>query len=67
MISYQPTHVGESARVEVYLDNKLVGHIEHLFNGLWQYWPKGPRAEGGEQFHTLRLCQRSLEGDANEI
>jgi hypothetical protein len=55
-------------RVQVFLDGKLVGTIYQVFDGYtmlrltkWQYWPKGPRAEGGEKFATLELCKASLE------
>jgi hypothetical protein len=51
-------------RVQVFLDGKLVGTIYQVFAGIypkWQYWPKGPRTEGGEKFATLELCKASLE------
>lgn len=48
-------------RVRVHLEGKYVGHIEQLSDGMWQYWPKGPKSEGGEKFPTLAACKQSLE------
>jgi hypothetical protein len=63
MITYEFCHGGQPRHITVFLDGKPVGHIEQLFDGMWQYWPKGPRAEGGDKFPTLALCKRSLEAE----
>lgn len=60
MITYKEIDYSE---VAVYLEGKRVGTIVPIHGGLWQYWPKGPRAEGGEKFLTLALCKKSLEAE----
>lgn len=61
MITYREQ---DSAEIKVWLDGKYVGTIFSLPDGSWQYWPKGPRSEGGEKFPTLAACKRSLGPEA---
>lgn len=58
MITYRQISKTE---IEVVLDRKKVGAI-YTVDGGFQYWPKGPRSEGGEVFPTLHACKQSLEG-----
>lgn len=52
--------------VTVFLNNKVVGLICEVKRNdgvvVWQYFPKSNPKNGGEQFATLELCKRSLEG-----
>jgi hypothetical protein len=60
MITYKPTEY--SGEIRVYLEGKFTGTIHQTTDNQFQYWPKGPRAKGGDKFPTLALCKRSLEG-----
>ena len=57
MITYTPI---ASRSIAVFLEGKRVGTIEHLANGVWQYWPKN-LLDAGEKFPTLAEVKASLE------
>lgn len=43
----------------VRLEGHVVGHITHLSDGRFQYFPKG-KSKGGEVFNSFTACVRSL-------
>lgn len=49
------------ARIAVYVDGRLAGHIKGTFDNRFAYTPKGQR-EAGQAFSTLEACKASLEG-----
>ena len=67
MIEYLYTEGKPDADVKVRLDGKIVGEIrrELIPFGfaqvhVWRYYPKGQKS-CGEDFPSLRACQKSLE------
>lgn len=49
-------------QVIVKLEGKIVGHINPVIGGGWQYFPKGFKT-GGEKMKTIQQIQNSLEND----
>ncbi len=46
-------------KIQVYLDNKIVGHIKRVEKG-WQYFVKNKKISDAKIFPTSTECQKSL-------
>lgn len=49
------------ARIAVYVDKRLAGHIKGTFDGRFAYQPKGSYS-AGRSFRTVEAVKASLEG-----
>lgn len=47
-------------KIKVKLEKRLIGQIEPVKGGGWQYFPKGSK-QGGEIMKSYVLVQKSLE------
>ena len=63
MITYKSQTKPDSgrARIAVYVDGRLAGHIKGTFDNRFAYTPKGSRI-AGESFKTVDAVKASLEG-----